>query len=90
MISTEQLRKAYRELQFEESGHTYTLEGNNMPSVTHTLKSFYKPFDPKIADFIAKRQGTTPDALRAVWKEKGRVAIELGNKVHAYAEDLGF
>lgn len=57
-------------------------------SVTSLLKRFYQPFDAQtIADRIAARDGTTPDALKAKWKEAGRVACHQGTRVHEICED---
>ena len=89
MITTEQLKESFADLRFEDQGHMYFREDTQLPSVTGVIKNFYKPFDPSIAKFVAKHKGITAEELQAQWKEAGRVAIELGNRVHEYAEDLG-
>lgn len=88
MLTTEQLRQAFKGLEFQEEGHMYTLKGNNLPSVTYTLKQFYTPFDKTIAKWVAKREGKTEEQVLEEWAEKGRKAIEIGNRVHNYAEEL--
>ena len=59
-------------------------------SVTTLIKRYTPPFDPDgaIAARCAERDGTTPDAIRAAWKEKGDAACLVGTRVHEVCEDV--
>lgn len=70
---------------FEEKGHTYTIQktGQVLTSGTTFIKQFHEAFDgPKVANEIAEKRGTTPEALLKEWDKKANE----GSMVHGYAE----
>lgn len=72
---------------FNNRYHTYTVNDQRLTSGTTFIKQFFPKFDgPKIAAEIAKKRGTTPEALLKEWKEKGERASREGDMVHGYAE----
>ena len=88
MIIRENLFEAFKELQFNADNHLYFLEGKNYPSATTLIKRFYEPFDKSIAKWSARKAGVTEQEILAQWKAKADAALELGNRVHDYAEKL--
>lgn len=78
-------------LDFDESTHTYTLDGEVIPSVTQFLKSYAHEFDPdEHAGRIAERTNSTAEAVKKGWKDKGEAAADQGTDIHAVAESLAF
>ena len=81
-------------IQFEESSHTYTIDGvkKGWKSCTGFLHDFFEPFnaDEVITKMMRSRKwgadnkyfGMTPDAIKAQWAEKGRIASEAGTRMH--------
>lgn len=77
-------------LTFTEHDHRYV---DNLriryTSVTSRVKEFTLPFaENPIADAIARRDGTTREAVIAGWRAKSKEACEYGTRVHEYAEFL--
>jgi len=73
---------------FDDKWHRYRYEGRNLESATTFLKQFKKPFDVEFfSKKIAKRDGMTQSAVKAMWAEKGRVSRdEIGTPVHLFCE----
>jgi len=72
---------------FNEASHTYTVNGKQLISGTTFIKQFLPKFDAQsVADKIADKRGTTPEALLKEWKEKGERANREGSMVHGYSE----
>jgi len=78
-----------RSITFEEKRHRYTDDaGVIYRSCTKVIHELFPPFDAdKIAVFSAKKRGITVEEIKAEWKEAGRVACDLGTRMHKYAED---
>lgn len=84
-----------KNVRFYEDEHKYevynesTGEWDVWPGITSWIKEFQEPFDKEgISKFVARRDGRTQQEVLDEWAEKGRVAIEYGNRVHKIAEDL--
>lgn len=71
-------------LTFEETGHSYTMDGStNWPSVSKILKKFYKSFPVEEAAF--NKAGGNPlkqKQLIEEWEAAGNYSTNLGSRVH--------
>ena len=87
------LLEQYKDLQFEENNHIYTLNDEILPSVSKLCKSFYKPFDKNIAKYIAgkgKYIGMNEMEILNQWEEKAKKSREIGTSVHLFGENYPF
>ncbi len=71
------IRKRFKNLKFNEELHEYRVKGRKLPSTSFKISNYYKPFDAT----------KYPKHLQEIWKEINKVAIDLGNSVHNFAED---
>jgi ATP-dependent exoDNAse (exonuclease V) beta subunit len=73
---------------FSEDKHMYQDEtGAIYRSVTKIIHKLFPAFErDKIAGFCAKKRGISKQEVIAEWEETARVACDLGNIVHRYAE----
>lgn len=79
--------ESFDKLVFVEKSHKYYLEGEELIPVSNVIHKFKPHFDAKlIAGFVAKKNGTTVDAVLAEWKEISTKACEFGTEVHNFAE----
>jgi hypothetical protein len=78
-----------RAVVFDEKYHTYTIAGVKYTSVSKVIDHFKPPFDPtgEILAASAKKQGKTPEALKAEWQAKGKKSTERGTAMHQIIED---
>lgn len=80
----------FKDLQFNEESHTYTLESNKnqkFKSVSGFIKKYVFPFDAdKISEFVAKKQGVSKEFILQQWEDNKNRACELGTKVHLFGE----
>jgi ATP-dependent exoDNAse (exonuclease V) beta subunit len=78
-----------RSITFNEDKHRYTDDaGVIYRSCTKIIHELFPPFDAdKIAVFSAKKRGISVEAIKAEWKEAGRVACDMGTRIHQYMED---
>ena len=89
------MKDLFKDLQFNEEKHIYTLNGKRLPSVSAEVAKFYKKFDSQaIASAIAKRQSSNTEEyikikeeLLSSWETTSKNAAELGSLVHKFAED---
>jgi hypothetical protein len=84
-------------IQFEESSHTYTVQGTSAGyiSVTKLIHYFFPEFNAPavIAKMMAsknwplnKHYGKTAKEIAAIWKNDGKTSSEAGTKLHASIE----
>lgn len=81
-------------LYFDEVQHQYyvDIEKNQeywlkLPSATQFVGHYSQPFDAdRIAVFSAKKQGKTPEEVKAAWENKKNAACEMGTRVHLNQE----
>ena len=73
---------------FDEPSHTYYDDGEKVKyNVTSLVDLFVKPFPAElIAGKVAKRDGTTTEAVLDMWGLKRDLATEYGNSVHKSVE----
>ena len=84
-------------IQFEEKGHIYTINGKRgYTSVTTWIKQFFKKFDAdkiisnmmKSANWAtSKYYGMTPDEIKQLWNSNGDNAAKLGTDMHKMFEN---
>lgn len=77
-------------LHFEESTHTYTVDGLGIfTSVSNIISQFFKPFD---AEGISLRKchdnPIAAAALREEWAAKGQISSVCGTHMHAQIENF--
>lgn len=83
----EEILKFFEKLRFEDTSHTYEVEGYPLTSVSNMIKRFTEKTDfKKIAAIMAKKEGISVEELQARWDLKRDNACALGHSVHAYGE----
>lgn len=81
-------KDAYPGLEFEEKTHTYTVDGEILPSVSTLLKNFYDEFNTEfVAKAYAKKHGFRVKDVKDAWAGKSRISTDRGTLVHLFAED---
>lgn len=81
------LNDCFNDLEFTESTHTYTRNGEKLPSVSSKIKTFYEPFNAKkIAPLYAKKHGLKTAEVIKMWNKTGEVASAKGTGFHDWAE----
>ena len=62
-------REIFKDLEFVEDSHTYTVKGKVLPSTSSMIKQFYKPFDAdRVAFFVARKRGITKEEVLKEWQ----------------------
>lgn len=86
----DKVRLHFGDLTFVDKSHQYFISGQQAGhSVSGIVKSFvHQPDWDKIATAIAKRDGTTKEAILKAWKDKNTKACENGSTTHDFAEKL--
>ena len=91
----EKLNKAFGDLKFDESSHTYTVDNIKFSSVTTEIKAFVEPFNPNMMAAIMaksynkkhpKRPKKTAAWYKLYWRNKANEAASRGHRVHQFAE----
>ncbi len=78
----------FKDLEFDEPSHTYTLNGEVLPSVSSLLKHFYEDFDSyNIGLRYADKRGFDPNDVWDAWTGEGDIASNKGHRVHLFGED---
>ena len=76
-----------RYLSFDETNHTYTVEGNPLQSVTNIVENCFPKFDAQLhAKTTAAKIGMTEEEVIAMWERKGKESRELGTAMHQKIE----
>lgn len=84
-------------LNFNEKEHIYTLDKNNLTSVTTLVKSFFSEFNASlVVDKMmasknwpsSKYYGRSKEDIIEEWENKGKEARELGTLMHKQIEDF--
>lgn len=76
-------------LKFNKKKHVYTFKGKRLSPVTEWIKTFFTPFDPSIAKYIAKARRAKGEKVTAwdvkrEWKKSGTD----GTEVHKCVQDF--
>jgi hypothetical protein len=81
-------REIFKDLEFVEDSHTYTVKGKVLPSTSSMIKQYYESFDAnKVAFFVARKRGIKKEEVLKEWQENNKKATDYGTLVHKYAED---
>jgi hypothetical protein len=88
----EQLEQKYgRILRFEESSHSYFLEGKRTVSVTQLVKHYTKEFDSAThAARVANKLGVTTQEILDDWAANAKLSTDIGSSVHEFFYKLIF
>lgn len=84
-----QLLKKNQDIKFDEPNHKYyDRKGNQLTAVSNVISFFKEEFDPNghITRAVAKRDGITPQQVRANWKKIANDACVRGTSFHSQAE----
>jgi hypothetical protein len=76
-----------RFLSYDETNHTYTVDGNTLQSVTNIVENCFPKFDAQLhAKTTAAKLGITPQEVINMWERKGKESRELGTAMHQKIE----
>lgn len=85
----ESLLNKFNEIEFNEELHRYTIDGERLVSTSKTYGEFKKEFDADtIASFVAKSRGVNKENILEEWDMLRNIAIERGNSLHEFAENI--
>lgn len=88
MTIREQLLDKFKDLEFVEETHIYTLHGEVLPSVSSLLKHFYEEFDSyNVGINYSKSRGFDPHDTWSAWKGEADIAASKGHRVHLFGEN---
>lgn len=75
-------------ISFNETNHTYTVDGNTLQSVTNIVENCFPKFDAQLhAKATAAKMGMTEEEVIAMWERKGKESRELGTAMHKKIEN---
>lgn len=83
-----QIKQAFGKLIFEPVAHTYTLNGENMLSVSKVVDKYVIPFPEDAALKYAIKHNLTEDQVKQSWKRNSDSACDFGHGVHDFGENL--
>lgn len=85
------IRDFFKDIEFNEEQHEYKVGEQVLTSVSNTIKQYCKPFDAeKAAEFMARREGCSPQHILDKWEQKKIKACDKGHAVHAFGENYVF
>ena len=74
-------------ISFDETNHTYIVDGNTLQSVTNIVENCFPKFDAELhAKYTAAKMGITPEEVIMMWEQKGKESRELGTVMHQKIE----
>ena len=74
-------------ISFNETNHTYTVDGKSLQSVTNIVENCFPKFDAELhAKNTAAKMCITPEEVIAMWEQKGKESRELGTAMHQKIE----
>lgn len=77
----------FKDLEFNEEKHLYTVDKKPLTSVSHKIKEFVIPFDTLgNAQRVADKRGITIEEVLKEWEDKKNNACDLGTNVHLFGE----
>jgi hypothetical protein len=80
----------FKDLQFDEEKHLYTVGEEQLPSVSGLIKNYVKPFPKNAAKKTALKEGITEAEVKARWKAISDEACDRGHRVHIFGEYYPF
>ena len=77
----------FKNINFDESTHTYTKNNKKLTPVSYVLKRFVEEFDSdKMSGLVANKRGVSQSVILQEWEDNKNKACELGTKVHLFGE----
>ena len=74
-------------ISFDETNHTYTVDGKSLQSVTNLVENCFPKFDTKLhAENTAAKMCITPQEVIDMWERQGKESRELGTTMHQKIE----
>ena len=74
-------------ISFDETSHTYTVDGKSLQSVTNIVENCFPKFDAELhAENTAAKMGITPQEVIDMWERQGKESRELGTTMHQKIE----
>lgn len=75
-------------ISFDETNHTYIVDGNTLQSVTNIVENCFPKFEAELhAKYTAAKLGITPEKVIMMWEQKGKESRELGTVMHQKIEN---
>lgn len=88
-LNTMDIEAVFSNIRFDDHSHTYWIDKTKLISTTTVIKKVTPPFPKDLASKkSAARDNMTQAQVLAKWELSGKIAIDKGNKIHAYSEDL--
>ena len=84
----EEFKESFKGLTFEPKYHKYTYQCEVFKSVTQVLKIISRTDFDQVAINYAIRHNLNVEDVKAMWKQKGEYASELGTACHLFIENL--
>ena len=82
------VKEYFSELHFLEDTHQYKYEGEELKSVSTTIKDFCEEFDKsRIAYYVAKKRGISVNDVLLEWEQKKNEGCNIGNETHMFGEN---
>lgn len=79
----------FSQIIFDKERHTYTLDGQELPSVTKTVNKLKPIFDRNYwGEKKAIEQGVSTETVLKEWDSKSKASQKRGTKVHEYIAGL--
>jgi len=86
-----------RHIQFDKAKHEYWYcaervfhkkNAKKFNGITSLISKYGNVFDPKVAKFVAYRDGKTEEEVLAEWKQKNTDSIDYGTFIHDSADEM--
>lgn len=85
---TSNIELFFRELNFNQSSHTYNVGNLILPSVSGLIKDFTYPFERmKIANNVAIKKNINVQEVLDSWDNTAKEACDRGHRVHDFGEN---
>lgn len=81
------ITKAFELLKFDEESHTYTVNGELLPSVSGVKMEFFDEFDKEILPRYAAKMGFEEDDVNSAWEGEANIGTSNGHSVHLFGEN---
>lgn len=81
----------FKDLNFNEEKHIYTVGDKKLPSVSKLIKNFHSQFDVYSNSLrVSKKLGVTQDKIIKQWDDIKEESCIRGTRVHNFAENYSF
>lgn len=83
------MTNTFQRIEFNKTYHTYSLDGQNLTSVTRIINKLKPPFDAKYwSERKAKERDVSPAVIRQEWDQKREASKQKGEQVHLHIEKI--